>query len=95
MKNKNPRLQSGFGFVTRPAMADASLSLREKGMYGYLATYADSATNELTVSVNRIAAECGVTQATVKRSLKILEEKQFIRRIYTGPLKTKTTVLLK
>lgn len=92
---KNPRLTGGFGFVSRAVMADPELSMKDKGLYSYLATYADSATNELTVSVDRIAAECGITQSTVKRSLKSLENKQIIKRVHRGSLKVKTTVLLK
>jgi DNA-binding Lrp family transcriptional regulator len=95
MKVKNPRLNGGFGMVTRSVMTDPELSTKDKGVYAYLATYADSVTNELTVSVNRMAAELGITQATVKRSLKLLEDKQIIRRICTGAKVTRTTVLLK
>jgi DNA-binding MarR family transcriptional regulator len=95
MNNKNSRLNGGFGFTSKTVMTDPELSMKEKGLYAYLATYADSATNELRVSVNRMCAELGVTQATVKRSLKILEDKQIIKRINTGALQTRRTVLLK
>lgn len=95
MKTKNPRINGGFGFVSKAVMADPDLSMKEKGLYAYLATYANSATNELTVSVDRIAAECGINQSTVKRSLKILERKQIIKRDVTGFLTTKKTTLLK
>lgn len=95
MKEKNPRTSGGFGMVSKAVMADPELSMKDKGLYAYLATYADSATNELTVSVNRMCAELGVTQATVKRSLKMLETKQVIKRINTGSLRTRKTVLLK
>lgn len=88
-------MKSGFGFISRTVMTDPCLSVREKGLYAYLAAHADSLTNELTVSVNRMCAELGVTQATVKRSLKILEEKQIIRRVRTGALETRKTILLK
>lgn len=95
MKEKNPRLSGGFGMVSRTVMADAELSTREKALYAYLAVYADSATNELTVSINRIAAECGITQSTVKRSLKMLEKKNIIKRVVMGTLMTRKTILLK
>ena len=92
---KNPRLDGGFGMVSKSVIADPDLSLKDKGVYAYLAIYADSVTNELTVSVNKMAAELGVTQATVKRSLKILEEKQIILRVYKGVKITRKTILLK
>lgn len=92
---KNPRLTGGFGMISKAVVADPDLGMREKALYAYLATYADSATNELTVSINRMCAELGVTQATVKRSLKILEDKQVIQRLTTGYLKTRKTILLK
>lgn len=81
--------------VSKAVMADPELSVRDKGVYAYLATYADSVTNELTVSVNRMAAECGITQSTVKRSLKILEERNIIKRFNMGNRKTRRTVLIK
>jgi DeoR/GlpR family transcriptional regulator of sugar metabolism len=95
MNKQNPRLTGGFGIVSRSVMADAELSTRDKAIYAYLTTYADSVTNELYVSVNRIAAECGITQSTVKRSLKLLEEKQIIIRLKRGSRVTRKTVLLK
>lgn len=95
MKSKNPRLNGGFGMVSKAVMADPELSTKDKGLYAYLAVYADSVTNELTVSVNRMAAELGITQATVKRSLKILEDKNIIQRVDNGAKVTRTTILLK
>lgn len=92
---KNPRINGGFGMVSKSVLADPDLSTREKALYAYLATYADGVTNELRVSVNRMCAELGVTQATIKRSLKILEDRQIIERISTRALTTRTTVLLK
>lgn len=95
MKNKNPRITGGFGMVTKAVLADPELSMKEKGLYAYLTSYADSATNELMVSVNRMCAELGITQATVKRSLKILEEKNIIKRVSVGHKNVRKTILLK
>jgi len=92
---KNPRLSGGFGMVSKTVMSDPELSMREKGLYAYLATYADSVTNELTVSVNRMCAELGITQATVKRSLSLLEKKGIITRVDKRACTVRTTVLLK
>jgi predicted transcriptional regulator len=95
MQMKNPRLKGGFGMVSRAVMTDPELCIRDKALYAYLTAYADSVANELTVSVNRMAAECGVTQSTIKRSLKNLEDKGIIRRMSTGALSTRKTILLK
>lgn len=95
MRHKNPRITGGFGMISKLVMADPELSMREKALYAYLATYADSATNELTVSINRMCAELDVTQATVKRSLKILEEKNIIKRVSVGHKNVRKTILLK
>lgn len=81
--------------VSRTVMADPELSPKDKGIYAYLTTYADSVTNELTVSVNRMSAELGITQATVKRSLKSLEDKNIIQRVSNGLRVTRKTILLK
>lgn len=86
---------SGFGMVSRTVMTDPELSVRDKAVYAYLASYADSTTNELTVSINRMAAECDVTQSTIKRSLRILENKGIIQRVSVGMRTTRKTILLK
>lgn len=95
MNIKNPRLNGGFGMVSRSVMTDPELSIREKALYAYLTSYANSISNELTVSVNRMAAECGVTQSTIKRSLKVLEDKGIIQRIVLGAKATRKTIVLK
>lgn len=92
---KNPRLSGGFGMVSRAVMTDPELSIRDKALYAYLASYADSVTNELTVSVNRMAAECNVTQSTIKRSLKTLEDRGIIKRVSVGVLTARRTILLR
>lgn len=81
--------------VSRSVMTDPELSIREKALYAYLTSYANSASNELTVGVNRMAAECGVTQSTIKRSLKVLETKGIIQRVALGANTTRKTILLK
>ena len=81
--------------ISKAVVSDPTLTMREKALYAYLATYADSVTNELTVSVNRMCAELSVTQATIKRSLKILEDKQIIQRISVGHKNVRKTILLK
>ena len=58
--------------VTSDVMRDPNISLRDKGLYAYLCTYADS-NNTLTVSVNRAAAECDVDPSTIRRILSQLK----------------------
>ena len=95
MKTNNPRITGGFGMVTKAVMTDPELTTRDKAVYAYLATYADGMSNDLTVSVNRMAAELGVTPSTVKRSLRMLEKKQIIDRSSAGDRLTRKTTLLK
>jgi predicted transcriptional regulator len=95
MIEKNPRLKGGFGMISKAVVSDPTIMMREKALYAYLVTYANSITNELSVSVNRMSAELGVTQATIKRSLRILEDKEIIRRISVGHKNVRKTILLK
>jgi DNA-binding MarR family transcriptional regulator len=91
---KNTRISKGYGIVSNTVMRDPDISLGEKSLYAYLSTYAD-ANNQLFVSVNKMADECGVGQSTVKRYLSNLEKKQIISRISRGHKVTKVTILLK
>ncbi len=91
---KNERLRGGYGLVSNTIMRNPHLSLREKGIYAYLATYSN-ANNELTVSINRMAAECGVTPSTIKRIIESLREKRVIMREIRGNSLSYRTVLLK
>jgi len=92
---ENSRLNDGFGMVSNIVIRDASLSLRDKAIYAHLCTYANAYTNEVTVSVNKIADECGINISTVKRALESLESKRIISRLYRGQALTRLTILLK
>jgi DNA-binding MarR family transcriptional regulator len=91
---KNPRLSKGYGLVSSNILRDPDISLREKGLYAYLATYADSK-GEITASINRMANECGITQSTVKRTLEELKTKGIIARESRGIGTSFKTILLK
>lgn len=91
---KNIRLKDGFGMVSNDILRNPEISLKDKGMYAHLATYAD-VNNELTVSVNRIANECGINQSTAKRSLERLKNQGVIDRIKRGHTISFKTILLK
>jgi len=92
---KNARIKDGFGMVSNTVIRDADLSLKEKGLYAYLATYANSKTNECTVGIDKMASECGIDQSTIKRILKTLKEKRVILRVQRGINTTAITILLK
>ena len=90
----NSRLKDGFGLVSNTVIRDPSISLGEKSLYAYLSTYANSE-NELFVSVNKMADECGIGQSTVKRYLSNLEKKKIISRVSRGHKVSRITILLK
>jgi predicted transcriptional regulator len=92
---KNARVKNGFGMVSNTVIRDPDISLKEKAIYAYLSSYVDNKTNECTVGIDRIAAECGVDHSTIKRSLKSLREKGVILRVSRGINNTSITILLK
>ena len=92
---KNVRIKNGFGMVSNTVIRDPDIALRDKAIYAHLCSYANSNTNELTVGIDRIAAECGVDHSTVKRSIKTLIDKKIIARIKRGIKTTSITLLLK
>jgi DNA-binding MarR family transcriptional regulator len=89
------RIKLGFGQVSNTVLRDPEYSLGEKALYSYLCTYAHATTDELFVSVNRIATELGIGQSTVKRHLFTLENKGVIGRIKRGNGMSSITKLLK
>jgi DNA-binding MarR family transcriptional regulator len=91
---KNPRLKGGYGMVTSNVLRNPDISLRDKGLYSYLATYANS-DNILTVSINRAANECGVDESTIKRILDQLKKQGIIVREQREHGKSYKTTLLK
>ena len=91
------RIKHGFGFgmVSNTVLRDPELTLREKALYSYLCTYADADTNELFVSIYRIAAECDIGYSTAKRILNQLYKKGIITRERRGAGQSFKTILLK
>ena len=92
---KNARVKNGFGMVSNTVIRDPEISLKEKAVYSFLCTYVDNKTNQCTVGIDRMAAECGVDQSTIKRALKILKDKGVIQRLSRGINNTSITILLK
>ena len=92
---KNSRLVNGFGMVSNDVIKNPDISLSEKAVYAYLCCHANSKTNELVVSTNRIASECGIAPITVKRILASLQAYDIIQRIRIGRGKVSRTIILK
>ena len=88
------RLKNGYGLVSSDILRNPDISLREKGLYAYLATYADSK-GEITASINKMTTECGITQSTVKRTLEKLKKKNIIAREFRGIGTSFKTILIK
>ena len=95
MSSVNPRLRSGFGQCSSTVMRDPAFILRDKAVYAYLCIFADSQTNQTTVSVYKAASELNTSPSTVIRSFKSLEDKGIIQRINRGRGQTKLTIILK
>lgn len=91
----NPRLKGGFGQVSNTVIRDPNISLQQKAVYSYLASYANSVTNDTYVGINKLANECGISQSTIKRILRELEDNNIIRREPRGKGLTHLTILLK
>lgn len=95
MATNNHRLTGGFGQCTNKVMRDPSLCLRDKAVYAYLCTFADSQNNQLRLSVYKMASELNISSITVIRSIKSLEEHGVIKRLSNGKGKSKTTIITK
>ena len=90
----NNRLSKGYGMVSSNVVRDPNISLRDKGLYAYLCSYAD-VNNILTVSVNRAAAECDVAPSTIKRILDQLKKEGVIIRESRGSGESFKTIINK
>ena len=88
------RLSNGYGMVSSNVVRDPAISLRDKGLYAYLCSYADF-NNTLTVSVNRAAAECDVDPSTIRRILDQLKKDGVIVRESRGSGQSFKTIINK
>jgi DNA-binding transcriptional regulator PaaX len=61
-------------------MTSPDLTVMAKTLYGVLACYVDNDTRSWTVSRKRLASDLGVSEATVKRALRELQEAGVITR---------------
>jgi len=68
-----------FGVVHTEVIQDPTLSLRAKGVYSLLTTYADKKRN-CYPAISTLAELSGVSRRTIERTLKELEEKNYVTR---------------
>lgn len=68
-----------FGVVHTEVIQDPGLSLRAKGVYALLTTYADKQRN-CYPAISTLAELSGVSRRTIERTLKELEEKNYVTR---------------
>jgi DNA-binding MarR family transcriptional regulator len=68
-----------FGVVHTEVIRDPDLSLRAKGMYALLCTFADKE-RMCFPSIKTLSELSGVTRRTTERTLKELEEKNYVKR---------------
>lgn len=68
-----------FGLVHSDILQDPSLSIRAKGVYALLSTYANK-DRECYPSNTTLSEMLGVSKRTLQRVLKELEEKDYVRR---------------
>jgi DNA-binding MarR family transcriptional regulator len=68
-----------FGIVHTEVIQDPNLSLRAKGVYALLATYADKQ-RTCYPAISTLAELSGVSRRTIERILKELEEKKYVTR---------------
>ena len=87
--------QKKYGMVTNEVVRDPNLSLRDKGLYAYLATYTSQIDDASTVSVNRAASECNVDPSTIRRILEKLKKAGILERKKRGHGQSYLTILNK
>ena len=91
----NSRVKKGFGMVSCEVMRDPDISFKDKALYAYLSTYANSENNTLTVGIDRMASELNIDHSTIKRSIRKLKDLGVIERSSRGSQKSTITILLK
>ena len=68
-----------FGVVDIDVVTDPALSLRAKGLYALLSTYADKE-RSCYPSINTLAEYSGTSRRTIERALRELEDSNYITR---------------
>jgi len=68
-----------FGVVSTEVMRDLNLSLRAKGLYALLCTYAGK-DRECYPAISTLSELSDVSRRTIERTLKELEDKNYVTR---------------
>jgi len=68
-----------YGIVYTEPMRDPELSLRAKGLYALLATYADKE-RKCFPSISTLCNESQVSKRTIQRLIKELKNKNYVQR---------------
>lgn len=68
-----------FGLVHTEVVSDPDLSLRAKGVYALMCTYANK-DRVCYPSITLLSELSGVGRRTIERSIKELEKKYYVRR---------------
>lgn len=68
-----------FGIVNTEVISDPDLSLRAKGVYALLCTYADKE-RVCFPSIKTLSELSGVGRRTIERTIKELEDKKYVTR---------------
>ena len=68
-----------FGIVSDEVVKDPSLSLRAKGLYALLCSYADK-NRQCYPKINTLAEFSGVSRRSIERTIIELESKGYLRK---------------
>ena len=68
-----------YGIVYTDPIRDPELSLRAKGLYALLATYADK-DRKCFPSISTLCNESQVSRRTIQRLIKELKDKNYVKR---------------
>jgi hypothetical protein len=85
--------QKGYTLIPNYVLHSRGLSAFAKLVYSVILSYAWGSKNSSFPGQERLAEDCGLGIATVKRTIKELKEKEFITVIQRGQGKTNVYVL--
>jgi len=76
------RRNSPFVMVTRAVLEDESLRSADKSVYSVLCMYADNRTADCWPSRETLISKAGISDRTLRNSLKTLEDRGYIEIVY-------------
>lgn len=96
-RNVLDRRKNPFVWLTKAVMKDTSLKASDKSVYAVLCMYADNNTADCWPSRNTIMKEAGISDHSLRKSLRILKEAGYIevrKRYNSGGQASNLYVLL-